>query len=206
MKIICLVGEIGTGKTTVAEMLENLGAEVIYSDDIAKAISLNPKYKAKLSRTFGKNILYKNGRLNRKKLAKIVFSNKNKLKKLDRIMLPLIIKELKKILSEKSRLEKLLKKEKKKEMKVVLEAPLLFRTNLYNRCDEILYITCPEDLRIERVISKMNLSKEEAKLRVEGQDLIIPKDKVHYIINNNKGINHLRREIGKFCRHIQSKT
>lgn len=214
MKLICLVGEIGTGKTTVAKMLEDLGADVIYSDDIAKTVSSKSATKSELVKFFGKKILYRNGRLNRKKLANIVFSNRNKLEKLNEIMLPQIVKEIEKILYKKEKLEetskptskKIKRTQKEGERIVVIETPLLFRTNLYNRCDEILYVTCPVDLRIERVISKMNLSREEAKLRVEGQNLIIPKDKVHHIINNDKGINDLRRKIGIFCRLIQSKT
>lgn len=213
MKLICLVGEIGTGKTTVAKMLKNLEADVIYSDDIAKTISLNPELKVKLVKTFGKNVLYKNGKLNRKKLANIVFSNSNKLEKLNEIMLPQIVKEIKKILYKKEKLEKTsrptgkkIKRTKKEDERiVVIEAPLLFRTNLYNSCDEILYVTCPMDLRIKRVASKMNLSKKEAKLRIEGQNLIIPKEKVNYIINNDKGLNYLKREIGKYCRYIHNK-
>lgn len=214
MKLMCLVGEIGTGKTTVAKMLEDLGADVIYSDDIAKTVSSKSATKSELVKFFGKKILYRNGRLNRKKLANIVFSNRNKLEKLNEIMLPQIVKEIEKILYKKEKLEetskptskKIKRTQKEGERIVVIETPLLFRTNLYNRCDEILYVTCPVDLRIERVISKMNLSREEAKLRVEGQNLIIPKDKVHHIINNDKGINDLRRKIGIFCRLIQSKT
>jgi len=213
MKLICLVGEIGTGKTTVAKMLKDLEADVIYSDDVAKTVSLNPELKAKLVKTFGENVLYKNGRLNRKKLANIVFSNRNKLEKLNEIMLPQIVKEIEKILYKKEKLEETLKTTSKKikrtqkedERIVVIEAPLLFRTNLYNSCDEILYVTCPMDLRIKRVASKMNLSKKEAKMRVEGQNLIIPKEKVNYIINNDKGLNYLKREIGKYCRYIHNK-
>ncbi len=213
MKLICLVGEIGTGKTTVAKMLEDLRADVIYSDDIAKVVSSKSAIKSELVKYFGKKILYRNGRLNRKKLANIVFSNRKKLEKLNEIMLPQIVKEIKKILYKKEKLEetskptskKIKKTKKENERIVVIEAPLLFKTNLYNRCDEILYVTCPMDLRIERVISKMNLSREEAKLRVEGQNLIIPKDKVHHIINNNKGLNYLKREIGKYCRYIHNK-
>lgn len=205
MKLICLVGEIGTGKTTAVKMLEELGANVIYSDDITRTISSNPKIKAKLVKLFGKDILYRNGGLNRKMLAKIVFSDKNKLKKLDEVMIPPILSEIKKILSKKARLEKISKIEKQEEKIIVLEAPLLFRTNLYNSCDEILYVTCPVDLRIKRVVSKMNLSKKEAKMRVEGQNLIIPKEKVNYIINNDKGLNYLKREIGKYCRYIHNK-
>jgi len=94
MKLMCLVGEIGTGKTTVAKMLEDLGADVIYSDDIAKTVSSKSATKSELVKFFGKKILYRNGRLNRKKLANIVFSNRNKLEKLNEIMLPQIMKEI----------------------------------------------------------------------------------------------------------------
>ncbi len=106
MKIICLVGEIGTGKTTVAKILENLGADVIYSDYVAKIVSSKSAIKSELVKFFGKEILYRNGRLNRKKLANIVFSNRDKLEKLNEIMLSQIVKEIKKILYQKEKLEK----------------------------------------------------------------------------------------------------
>jgi dephospho-CoA kinase len=213
MKIICLVGEIGTGKTTVAKILENLGADVIYSDYIAKIVSSKSAIKSELVKFFGKKILYRNGRLNRKKLANIVFSNRDKLEKLNEIMLPQIVKEIKKILYKKEKLKKTSKPTSKKikrtkkedERIVVIEAPLLFMTNLYKICNEILYVTCPVDLRIERVASNMNLSEKEAKLRVEGQNLYIPIEKVNYIINNNKGMNYLKKEIKKYYKYIQDK-
>lgn len=213
MKIICLVGEIGTGKTTVAKILENLGADIIYSDYVAKIVSSKSTIKSKLIEVFGKKILYRNGRLNRKKLANIVFSNRNKLEKLNEIMLPPIVEEIKKILFKKEKLEKTSKSTSKKikrikkedERIIVIEAPLLFMTNLYKKCSDILYVTCPFDLRIERVASNMNLSKKEAKLRVEGQNLYIPIDKVNYIINNDKDMNHLEKEIKKYYKYIKDK-
>lgn len=213
MKIICLVGEIGTGKTTVAKILENLGADVIYSDYVAKIVSSKSAIKSELVKFFGKKILYRNGRLNRKKLANIVFSNRDKLEKLNEIMLPQIVKEIKKILYQKEKLEKtskpIIKKikraKKEDERIVVIEAPLLFITNLYKKCNEILYVTCPIDLRIERVASNMNLSEKEAKLRVEGQNLYIPIEKVNYIINNNKDMNYLKKEIKKYYKYIQDR-
>ncbi len=51
----------------------------------------------------------------------------------------------------------------------------------------------------------MNLSEKEAKLRVEGQNLYIPIEKVNYIINNNKDMNYLKKEIKKYYKYIQDK-
>ena len=91
--LIGITGSLGSGKTTVAGYFKNLGAQVIDADTIAHCVLLNKKVREKITSTFGGSLL-KNNRIDRRALAKIVFSNRNKLGKLCRIIQPPILKKI----------------------------------------------------------------------------------------------------------------
>ncbi|MFN3967087.1 MAG: dephospho-CoA kinase, partial [Endomicrobiia bacterium] len=95
--VIGLTGGIASGKSTVLKEFEILGAKVIDSDKIAhKIIQKDKNVQKKIIKYFGNDILTKSGKISRKKLGKIVFANKNKLRLLEKITHPVIISEIKK--------------------------------------------------------------------------------------------------------------
>ena len=173
MKIIGLTGGIGSGKSTVLELFKNLGVKTYSADESAKKLVNTDPYLINLIKTsFGDNI-YDNGHLNSKKLSKIVFEDTEKLKLLNSIIHPVVAKDFKLFLNSNN------------EDYIVKEAAIIFETKSENNYDKIIFIQSPLEIRIERVINRDNISREEVMKRINNQldeNLII--DKCDYVIRN----------------------
>jgi dephospho-CoA kinase len=175
-----LTGGIACGKTTVAQMFVRHGACLIDLDKLAQAI-VAPQLPAwqEIVELFGNNILLVDGSINRNKLAKIVFTDKEKLKKLNNIVHPRVLGEWSKSLGD---IEK-----KNKKAIVISEVPLLFEANLQNMVDlSILVVISPEE-QINRLMTRNGLTEEEAKKRLESQLPIEEKIKMADIVIENRG-------------------
>ncbi|MGM0411246.1 MAG: dephospho-CoA kinase [Bacillota bacterium] len=175
--IIGLTGGIATGKSTVANILKSLGSYVIDADKISHEILDKSKeaYKAVVEE-FGKNILDENEKIDRKKLGKEVFSENKKLQKLENITHPFILREIK----------KKIEKNKNEHKHLVLDAPLLFETNLDEVVDCTILIVCDYSIQIKRIKNRDGLSVEEAKKRIDAQMPLSEKKKLaDEIISNN---------------------
>jgi len=96
--VIGVTGNIGCGKTTVAQMFGALGAEVIEADRIGHLLLKKDGVKERIIQTFGKSILDEDGEISREKLRKMVFRDKKKLKQLNLILHPLMGEEIKRSL------------------------------------------------------------------------------------------------------------
>ena len=176
MKIIGLTGGIGSGKSTVLELFKILGVKTYSADESAKKLVNTDPYLINLIKSsFGENI-YDKGQLNSKKLSNIVFEDKEKLKLLNSIIHPAVAKDFKLFLNSNN------------EDYIVKEAAIIFETKSENNYDKIILIQSPLEIRIERVVNRDNISKEEVMKRINNQldeNLII--DKCDYvIINENK--------------------
>ena len=173
MKIIGLTGGIGSGKSTVLELFKILGVKTYSADESAKKLVNTDPYLINLIKSsFGDNI-YDKGLLNSKKLSKIVFEDKEKLKLLNSIIHPAVAKDFKLFLNSNN------------EDYIVKEAAIIFETKSENNYDKIIFIQSPLEIRIERVINRDNISREEVMQRINNQldeNLII--DKCDYVINN----------------------
>ena len=173
MKIIGLTGGIGSGKSTVLELFKILGVKTYSADESAKKLVNTDPYLINLIKSsFGDNI-YDKGLLNSKKLSKIVFEDKEKLKLLNSIIHPAVAKDFKLFLNSNN------------EDYIVKEAAIIFETKSENNYDKIIFIQSPLEIRIERVINRDNISREEVLKRINNQldeNLII--DKCDYLISN----------------------
>jgi dephospho-CoA kinase len=173
MKIIGLTGGIGSGKSTVLELFKILGVKTYSADESAKKLVNTDPYLINLIKSsFGENI-YDKGQLNSKKLSDIVFENKEKLKLLNSIIHPAVDKDFKLFLNSNN------------EDYIVKEAAIIFETKSENNYDKIILIQSPLEIRIERVINRDNISREEVMKRINNQldeNLII--DKCDYVISN----------------------
>lgn len=145
MKIIGITGGIGAGKSQILEyMSSRYGAVVCQADEVAKKLQKKGAgcYQAILEH-FGEAILDKKGELDREKLARIVFTDKEELAVLNGIVHPAVKKEIQKIIKEeKSRHTSLF----------VLEAALLIEDHYEQICDEIWYVYVEDDIRKKRLI------------------------------------------------------
>jgi dephospho-CoA kinase len=187
--IIGLTGGIATGKSLVAEMLKEMGAKIIDTDQLSREITeVGSPVWYEILGVWGKEILNPDNTINRKKLAEIVFSNPLELKKLNQITHPKIFEKLK---------EKI-KNYTEKDI-VVVVIPLLIETGTQDFVDEVWVVVASEENQIKRLIERDNMSKEEAILRIKTQ---LPNEEkikyAHRVIENNSTIEFLKEQV-KYC-------
>lgn len=157
MLIVGLTGGIGSGKTTVAKLLEKEGIPVYNSDFRAKYLMQNSnEIKATLQAEFGEKV-YNNDGLNREYLAEIVFKNNEKLQLLNSIVHPVVAKDFKDWISNQ------------KTKIVVKEAAILFESGAYKSCDVNVNIHTDVEERIERVMKRDKVSREQVLSRINNQ-------------------------------------
>lgn len=161
MKIVGLTGGIASGKSFVSDILKSKDIPVIDADSIAhKITNYDSETLKEIESVFGKDVINEDGTLNRKKLGSIVFSDKNKLEILNKIMHPKIIKEIFKEVDDI----------KLKGYKIcVIDAPLLIESELYKITDIVIIVYCDLKTQIERLVKRNNFSIKEAESRINSQ-------------------------------------
>lgn len=171
-----ITGGIGSGKTTVCKLFELLGVPVYYSDDESKKLLNEDKnVKQKVVDVFGKSILDNTGLIDRKKLAAIVFNNKVELEKLNGILHPAVGLHF----------ENWLKKQNTPY--ILKEAAILFESGAFKQVDKVLTIVAPLELKIQRILKRDDVSKEEVERRMQLQ--MTDEEKIKhsdFVINNNE--------------------
>ncbi|HHV97237.1 MAG TPA: dephospho-CoA kinase [Clostridiaceae bacterium] len=197
MKIIGVTGGIGSGKSTVARILRDLGAKIIDADKIAREVTAKGEPAlAELVDYFGQEILDKDGELNRKYLANIVFNDKKKLEKLNEITHKYIIK---KIINKVNKL-----KEEGKHDLIVLDVPIPVEHGFLDIAEEVWVVKSDKETRIRRIMERSKISYEEALKRIEAQ---ISDDEYFkiatLIIENNGTLEELENTVAKL--YIQRK-
>lgn len=191
--ILGLTGGIASGKSTVSTYLAQKGALIVDADLIARQVVAKKSSGLKqIVAKFGEEILTASGELDRKKLGKLVFSNKELLKALTDITGPLIRAE---ILRE-------IQAAKKAQVKlVVLDIPLLFETGYQTLCDKVMVVTIPSKLQLERVMKRDNLSAAEARKRIANQ---LPASKrnelADVLIDNSKSVAETYQQVLKWLK------
>jgi dephospho-CoA kinase len=156
--LIGITGNIGTGKSTVAEMLADLGAETIDADEVAHRV-MRPRTETydRVLETFGPEVLTSSGEIDRKVLGTIVFRDPQALARLEAIVHPATLEAIeRRIVATAADV-------------VVVEAIKLIESGLADECDSVWVVTCRREQQIERVVSQRGLSREEARRRVDAQ-------------------------------------
>ena len=192
-KIIGLTGGIGSGKTSIMNHIESLGYKVYYADDAGKKVMQQKEIIEQIVSLLGKDVLDGNQYLNRKAIAEIVFSNPEKLKALNEIVHPAVVKDF----------ENFLKDLKENEL-VIKESAILFETKSNEKCDFIILVTAPEDLRIQRVISRDKSSLEDVKLRINNQMSDKIKEQNSDFVINNLNLTQSFEEISMILKKIET--
>lgn len=151
--IIGLTGSIGMGKTTIAKQFAECGIKTCDSDKIVHdLLGKNGKAAPLIAKLFPSCL--ENQQINRKTLGKIVFSDNEKLKKLEALLHPLVRKAQDDFIKD-ARLQK--------QRIVVLDIPLLFETDSYKRCDYTITVTAPAFLQKQRVLKRANMTEDTLK-------------------------------------------
>jgi len=184
MLIVALTGGIGSGKTTVGDIFSELGAVVIDSDQLARAVlERGSKGFDLVLAKFGDAIL-RNGELDRSLLATLVFNDSQKRSELESIIHPLIRQNFAEIISNLPR-----------ESIVINQIPLLFESKGAYKFDHIITISAPEELRIERLKNR-GLGFSDIKKRIEAQANDLERESIsNSIIRNDKDESHLRDQV-----------
>ena len=198
MTVIGLTGSIGSGKSTVTKYLLNKGYIVIDSDLLSREVVKKGKPALReIEAAFGGKVLTDEGTLDRKKLARIVFSSKKKKETLERIVTDRVVKEIKK------QLRKL--KTEGTERFVFVDAPVLFECEAKLNLDYVWVVVADDDLRAKRVMSRDNCTREEFDRRTLTQ--ISQDEKIRLadrVIENNGSTRKLYSRIRTLLKEINA--
>ncbi len=193
--IIGITGSSGAGKSTVCEILKNkYNARIIDADKISKELSRKGTvYLEEIVEKFGKGILLKNGELDRKKLAKIIYGSEEKREILNNCTLKYI----------KEKIEQELQKLDNEKI-IAIDAPLLFEAKLDSMCEFVIAVISDNiGLQIERIIKRDGITKEQAIARLKAQktnEFYTTRSK--YVIVNNGKIQEVEKKLDKIIKYI----
>jgi dephospho-CoA kinase len=189
---IALTGGIATGKSSVCSLLQLYGFKIIDADKVAhQMLETHAKEIAKL---FGDEYIA-DGKVDRKKLGSLIFSNKDERLKLERLLHPLIKEEI----------EKQASFCESKNIPYIVDIPLFFENRNYD-IDEVVVVYCDKDRQLQRLINREGLSKEEAQKRVDAQmDIDEKKELADFVIDNTKNLKYLQAEVDRFVGYIRKK-
>ncbi len=187
MKIIGVTGSSGAGKTEVCKILQKkYDAEIIDADTVAKKLSKKGTvYLNSIVNHFGEDIVYKNGALNRKKLASMIYEDNQKREQLNRCTFDFIVQEIKKRINRVNH----------KDM-ILIDAPLLFESGLDSICDSVIVILAQPEEQIKRICKRDGITEEMAKKRLNAQNTNeYFKEVGDIIIVNDKTLEDLKQAI-----------
>lgn len=193
LKKIAITGDIASGKSTVSDYLRSKNAYIVNADEIGHQLLIPQTTTGQQIIDLLGNAALTNGNFDRKKIAAIVFANKDKLQTLEKIIHPLIIQEI----------EVQYEKVKKDDYSYfIVDIPLLFEMKQENFYDFIILMQTLEKLGKMRFENR-GFAPGEYRLR---QQNLLPiekkKNKADYIINNNKSVSDLYDQVEKFIQKI----
>lgn len=159
--ILGLTGSIATGKSTVAKLFLSAGIPVVDADLGARAVVLpGAPGLADIIEHFGEAYLLSDGTLDRKRLGALIFSDREKRKELDVLL--------------KERINDWIQAEKERYISeghklIVLDIPLLYEGGYEDSCDAVMVVYVPEELQVQRLMSRNHLDADEAARRMQSQ-------------------------------------
>ena len=195
--VVGLTGGIASGKSTVSDILEKLGAPLIDFDLIARQVVEPGSHGLEtIVNYFGKQILAENGTLDRKKLSKIVFQDFKKRKKLESFTHPPIYKEFFK------QIDTIAKKDPDAVIQVSI--PLLIEQNMQYAFDNLIIVYVSQKTQIERLAQRDGISIKKAATILKSQ---LPIDEkvgfANFIINNENTVEETRKQVNKVWRELK---
>ncbi len=188
-KIYAITGGIGSGKTTVSQIIREKGFTVFSCDEIYSDLLADYSFLAKINEAVG--FVSSDGKtLDRKGLSEKIFSDNNARERLNKVTHPVIIKEL------------FQRIEKSQDEVVFCEVPLLFENGYEKLFDGVIVIICPLEKRIQTVMKRSNLTEEQIKSRIAAQYDYNKLSGNHYALYNDGGFDLLRENVTKILQEV----
>jgi dephospho-CoA kinase len=197
MKWVGITGNIGSGKSSVANLLTKRNYTVIDADKLVRQFYLDQSpEKVNLIKYFGKSILDSNSHIDKKKLSEIVFNDPIKLDKLESFIHPYIKKQTQKI--KKQCLDN-------NEEICFYDVPLLFEKNMNKEFDIVIVVYAKKEIRKKRAMLRSGWSSEEFDLRDSNQiSMEVKEKKADYVFYNNDSLVALEKQIDDFIIKMKS--
>ena len=174
--VIGVTGNSGSGKSEISKILSNkINAKIIYADKVVKELyTPGQEYYNKILELFGNKVLEKNNKLNRNKIAEIIYNNESEREKLNNLTYKYVVDEIKKRIK------------KEKNINIIIDAPLLFESKLDEICDITVAVLAEKSLKINRICTRDNIEQKIAisRLAIQKEDSYYQK-KADYIVTNN---------------------
>jgi len=180
---VAVTGNIGSGKSTFAKYMKEFGYPVVYSDEISKEILANDSpAREKIIKFFGARS-FKGSEINTKYLAGEVFSDPKKMKIINSILHPLVIKKMNEIIAELFKSSKI----------VFVESAIVYEVKIEKMFDYIVLITADQDIRMNRYISNKRFLKDDFIKRDKNQSSQELKErKADFVFSNNGSTAELK--------------
>jgi dephospho-CoA kinase len=192
-----LTGSIAVGKSFVVDVFRELGCHVLDADIVAReVVELGTIGLAEIAKHFGEGILLPDGRLDRKKLAQMVFVDEHKRQLLNSIVHPLVIDKQNDWLLDRERIDP--------DGIAVVDAALMIESGAYLRFDKLVVVWCRAEIQLERLMLRDDLTKEEAARRIAAQ--MSQEDKKSYadfLIDTSDGFDDTRRQTAEIYRRLR---
>jgi dephospho-CoA kinase len=187
-----ITGGIGSGKTTICKIFELYGIPVYYADDRAKSLMVkNRELKKAIIELVGQDAYFKNGRLNRRYVADVVFNDKNILTQLNGLVHPAVAKDGE---------EWFESQQNSGSIYALKEAALLIESGSYKLLDKLIVVTAPLETRIKRVMSRDKVNRKSVEARIQKQmneeerlsyaDFVIENNEMTSLIQQVNAIHH----------------
>jgi dephospho-CoA kinase len=200
MLLVGLTGGVATGKTTVARLFQQCGAVVIDADVLARQI-VEPGTPAwrDIVRVFGRGVLRPDRTVDRAALAQIVFGDRAKLRRLERIIHPRVAREQARLTREIGR--------KDRHAVVIYDAPVLIEAGAHKRMDKLIVVTADKKTQLARLTERNGFTRAEALRRIRSQMPLARKIKIaDYVLDGALPRPRLRREVQQLYRDLRGST
>jgi dephospho-CoA kinase len=190
MLLVGLTGNIGSGKSTVAQMLSERGATIIDADVLARrAVELGTAAYAKIVARWGSSILAPDNHLDRAALRRVVFADHAQLEELNQIVHP-EVERLRARLIDQAR--------RRGDRVVVCDIPLLFERHMTDRFDRILLVDAHRAIRLERLVKERGLRETEAMDMIAAQmPAELKRARADFIVENDGTFAQLERRVNE---------